>query len=118
MDKKLMLAVAGAGKTTYIINKVCTEYRKVLVITYTDANYNNIISKLREQNDGVIPDGIIVYKYLHSFIDFAINHFFRIKLELKGLITNQIKTDMLSHPIWNIISIQVIGYIVTELHCY
>lgn len=28
----------------------------------------------------------------------------------KGLITNQIKTDMLSHPIWNIISIQVIGY--------
>ena len=63
MDKKLMLAVAGAGKTTYIINKVCTEYRKVLVITYTDANYNNIIFKLREQNDEVIPDGIIVYKY-------------------------------------------------------
>ena len=59
MDKKLMLAVAGAGKTTYIINKVCTEYRKVLVITYTDANYNNIIFKLREQNDEVIPDGII-----------------------------------------------------------
>ena len=49
MDKKLMLAVAGAGKTTYIINKVCTEYRKVLVITYTDANYNNIIFKLREE---------------------------------------------------------------------
>ena len=42
MDKKLMLAVAGAGKTTYIINKVCTEYRNVLIITYTDANYNNI----------------------------------------------------------------------------
>lgn len=29
MDKKLMLAVAGAGKTTYIINKVCAEYKKV-----------------------------------------------------------------------------------------
>ena len=58
-----MLAVAGSGKTTYIINKVCAEYKKVLVITYTDANYNNIISRLRERNDGVIPEGISVFKY-------------------------------------------------------
>ena len=28
MDKKLMLSVAGAGKTTYIINKICTKYKR------------------------------------------------------------------------------------------
>ena len=72
-----MLAVAGAGKTTYIINKVCAEYKKVLIITYTDANYNNIISRLRERNDGVIPEGISVLSILHFFIAFAINRFFQ-----------------------------------------
>ena len=85
MDKKLMLAVAGAGKTTYIINKVCTEYRNVLIITYTDANYNNIISKLREQNDGVIPDGITVYKYFTFLYRFCYKPFLSDQVGAKGI---------------------------------
>ena len=47
-----MLAVAGAGKTTYIINKVCAEYKKVLIITYTDANYNNKFKQTNAVEDG------------------------------------------------------------------
>ena len=41
MDKKLVLAVAGSGKTTEIINKVNYD-DKTIIITYTENNYNNI----------------------------------------------------------------------------
>ena len=40
MDKKLVLAVAGSGKTTEIINKVNYD-DKTIIITYTENNYNN-----------------------------------------------------------------------------
>lgn len=85
MDKKLMLAVAGAGKTTYIINKVCAEYRNVLIITYTDANYNNIISKLRDQNDGVIPEGITVFKYFTFLYRFCYKPFLSDYVGARGI---------------------------------
>lgn len=85
MDKKLMLAVAGAGKTTYIINKVCAEYKKVLIITYTDANYNNIISRLRERNDGVIPEGISVFKYFTFLYRFCYKPFLSDYVGARGI---------------------------------
>ena len=48
MDKTLILAVAGAGKTTEIINNIKKD-DKTLIITYTENNYNilknNIIKK-------------------------------------------------------------------------
>lgn len=85
MDKKLMLAVAGAGKTTYIINKVCAEYKKVLIITYTDANYSNIISRLREKNDGVIPEGISVFKYFTFLYRFCYKPFLSDYVGARGI---------------------------------
>ena len=80
-----MLAVAGSGKTTYIINKVCAEYKKVLVITYTDANYNNIISRLRERNDGVIPEGISVFKYFTFLYRFCYKPFLSDYVGARGI---------------------------------
>ena len=60
MDKKLILAVAGAGKTTYIINNV--KYgKRTLILIYTDANYENIIQKIRIENNGVIPDNVTMF---------------------------------------------------------
>ncbi len=85
MDKKLMLAVAGAGKTTYIINEICKKYQNVLIITYTDSNYNNIISKLREQNEGVIPDGVTVYKYFTFLYRFCYKPFLSDHIRAKGI---------------------------------
>lgn len=85
MDKKLMLAVAGAGKTTYIVNKVCAEYKNVLIITYTDANYNNIISRLRDKNDGVIPDGINVFKYFTFLYRFCYKPFLADHIGARGI---------------------------------
>lgn len=42
MDKKVIFAVAGSGKTTYIINGLSADKRS-LIITYTTANYYNIL---------------------------------------------------------------------------
>lgn len=85
MDKKLMLAVAGAGKTTYIINKVCAEYKNVLIITYTDTNYNNIITKLREKNDDVIPERISVFKYFTFLYRFCYKPFLSDYVGARGI---------------------------------
>lgn len=61
MDKKVIFAVAGSGKTTYIIEKLTLEKRS-LVITYTINNLNNlrvgIINKF-----GYFPDNIKLMSY-------------------------------------------------------
>ena len=101
MDKKLMLAVAGAGKTTYIIKKVCVEYRKVLVITYTDANYNNIISKLRDQNNGVIPEGVSVFKYFTFLYRFCYKPFLSDYVGAKGINYESNKNRYANSNNWN-----------------
>lgn len=45
MDRRLMLAVAGSGKTTYLINKLNLEQR-FLIVTYTDNNLANIRQRI------------------------------------------------------------------------
>lgn len=61
MDKRLILAVAGAGKTTEIINNIKKD-DKTLIITYTENNCkilkNDIIKKFKG-----IPDNIKIYTY-------------------------------------------------------
>ena len=45
MDKRVIFAVAGSGKTTYIVNELSLEKRS-LILTYTDGNYDNISRKI------------------------------------------------------------------------
>lgn len=68
MDKRLILAVAGSGKTTYIVNKLDLETRH-LIISYTRENIRNlhlgIINKF-----GYFPENISLYSFfgfLYSF---------------------------------------------------
>ena len=42
MDKKLILSVAGSGKTTLIISQLNVD-SKALILTYTENNYLNLI---------------------------------------------------------------------------
>lgn len=44
MDKRIIFAVAGAGKTTTIINKLSLE-EDSLIITYTENNFKNLKKK-------------------------------------------------------------------------
>lgn len=56
MDRRLMLAVAGSGKTTYLINKLNLE-RRFLIVTYTDNNLANIRQRIIN-TFGYVPQNI------------------------------------------------------------
>ena len=45
MDKRIIFAVAGSGKTSLIIEKLTLEKRNLL-ITYTENNFINLRSKI------------------------------------------------------------------------
>ena len=45
MDKKVIFAVAGSGKTSHIVENLSLNKRS-LIITYTTANYDNIKAKI------------------------------------------------------------------------
>ena len=82
MDKKIILAVAGAGKTTELLNKINLS-QKILIITYTESNYitikNKIILKFQK-----IPDNIKIFKYF-TFIYRECFLPFKANMEVNGL---------------------------------
>jgi superfamily I DNA/RNA helicase len=68
MDKKVVLAVAGSGKTRSIIDKLSLE-KRALIITYTNNNYANLRQRVIEKF-GEVPANISLYTYfsfLYSF---------------------------------------------------
>ena len=70
----LLLAVAGAGKTTYIVEKLITEkYKHALVLTYTNLNRDNILSKIRERFNGIVPENIRI----DTLFSFLFNFFYK-----------------------------------------
>ena len=69
MDKTVMFAVAGAGKTTYIINQLSSTKRS-LIVTYTDGNYINLSRKICDKFGGKFPENVTLmtyFKFLYSF---------------------------------------------------
>ena len=66
MDRLLMLAVAGSGKTTYIINKLDLEHR-FLIVTYTDNNVAHI-KKAIIKKFGYEPQNITLLSYFQFLI--------------------------------------------------
>lgn len=68
MDKRVILAIAGSGKTSHIVAELPTDER-ALVLTYTDSNVKNLQYKILERFN-CIPDNIVLLSYftfLHSF---------------------------------------------------
>lgn len=65
MDKRIILAKAGSGKTTEIINRLDVN-NKNLIITYTQSNYNTLKSKIIKKYKE-IPQNIKIYTYF-SFL--------------------------------------------------
>ncbi len=74
MDKKVIFAVAGSGKTTYIVNSLSLEER-YLIITYTDANYNNLLRKILQKFNGYWPENISLMKYFTFLYRFCYKPF-------------------------------------------
>ena len=59
MDKKLIHAVAGSGKTRKIIDDLDTS-RRALIITYTIKNQEEIRNRVYEKFD-MIPENVHIF---------------------------------------------------------
>ena len=84
MDKRVIFAVAGSGKTTCIINSLSCDKRS-LIITYTNNNYNNLIKKIAEKFDGEWPENIRVMTYFKFLYRFCYKPFLSDSLKAKGV---------------------------------
>lgn len=83
MDKRLILSVAGSGKTTEAISKLNTKDR-FLLITYTRNNYDNIRHRVIDKFQ-CVPDNIRIYTYFTFLYSFCFKPFFLRKTNAKGI---------------------------------
>ncbi|KAB2684759.1 MULTISPECIES: AAA family ATPase [Brucella] len=84
MDKSVIFAVAGAGKTTHLVSSL-DEERRFLIITYTQANYNNIRTKIINRF-GYLPANIIIFTYFSFLHGFCYKPFLRQRKNTRGII--------------------------------
>ena len=81
MDKRIIFAVAGAGKTTTIINKLSLEENS-LIITYTENNFKNLKKKVIDKF-GYLPENIKIYTYFNFLYSFCYKPFLTNRLKAK-----------------------------------
>lgn len=68
---KLIIAAAGAGKTTYLIHEALKQDREVLITTYTEANESEIKKKFLEIN-GFIPKNVIIQTWFSMLLQHGV----------------------------------------------
>lgn len=85
MDKRVIFAVAGSGKTTYIIDNLSL-IKRSLIVTYTTGNYDNLCAKIIKRFNGIWPPKIIVMSYFEFLYRFCYKPFLADKLKLKGIL--------------------------------
>lgn len=70
MDKKLIHAVAGSGKTREIVESLCTN-KRIAIITYTMANQEELKTRVIKKF-GYMPDNIHIFGLFQFLYDFCI----------------------------------------------
>lgn len=83
MDKCLMLAVAGSGKTTFLINLLNTENR-FLLVTYTRNNHEHLRRSIIKKF-GYIPEKIKVLTFFQFLYSFCFRPFCGFKMKTRGI---------------------------------
>lgn len=83
MDKSVVFAVAGAGKTSRIVASL-DEVQRFLIVTYTESNYGNLRSKII-QRFGYFPNNVTLYTYFRFLHSFCYRPFLRSKKNTKGV---------------------------------
>ncbi|MBU3050286.1 hypothetical protein KNV96_19280, partial [Chryseobacterium indologenes] len=66
---KLLISVAGSGKTTYLVRQALTVSDSVLITTYTEANEREIRKKFYQIN-GCIPSNVTI----QTWFSFLLQH--------------------------------------------
>lgn len=84
MDKAIILAVAGSGKTTHIVNSLSKQKRS-LIVTYTTNNYKNIENKISQKFNGGWPESIVVMTYFTFLYRFCYKPFLSDVIGAKGI---------------------------------
>lgn len=85
MDKKVIFAVVGSGKTTHIVSRLSNSKRS-LIVTYTTANYENLRKKITEKFNGVWPASVTLMTYFSFLFGFCYKPFLSDKYKARGLI--------------------------------
>ena len=85
MDKRVIFAVAGSGKTTYIVNSLTLDKRS-LIITYTDTNYINLSIKIAKQFGGIWPSNIKLMTYFQFLLRFCYRPFLSDIIRARGIV--------------------------------
>ncbi|MDH4263447.1 MAG: UvrD-helicase domain-containing protein, partial [Spirochaetia bacterium] len=83
MDKRVVFAVAGSGKTTNIINRINKDSR-CLIITYTDNNAKQLKFRIIAKF-GEIPKGVRVYTYFTFLYSFCFRPICGYEANIKGI---------------------------------
>jgi len=75
MSNKLIIAAAGSGKTTYLVNQALSQKNgKVLITTYTQANEAEIRKKIIEVNK-CIPENVTVQTWFSFLLQHGVRPF-------------------------------------------
>ena len=83
MDKKVIFAVAGSGKTTHIVSGLDLE-RRFLLVTYTDNNLSHLRRKIIEKF-GFLPSNVVLLSYFTFLYSFCFKPFLLMKLRTSGI---------------------------------
>lgn len=83
MDKRVVFAVAGSGKTSSIIDRINEESR-CLIITYTDNNTRNLKNRIIKKF-GEIPKGVHIYSYFTFLYSFCFRPLCGYEIKTKGI---------------------------------
>lgn len=83
MDKKVVFAVAGSGKTTSIIERLDLA-RRFLIVTFTHANHDNLRAKIIGKF-GWLPDNIVVMTYFSFVYGFCYRPILGLRMADKGI---------------------------------
>lgn len=100
MDKSLILAVAGSGKTTLIVDKLNLE-KRFLLITYTINNTRNLKEAIIKKF-GYLPENINIYSYYNFLYSFCLKPFLGYKLKPNGIYWDFTPTFTNTLPLTNL----------------
>jgi DNA helicase-2/ATP-dependent DNA helicase PcrA len=87
VDKSVIFAVAGSGKTTRIVEQLDVE-RRVLLLTYTENNHTDLRRRIIERF-GYVPDNIVLRTYFAFLHSFCYRPYLSMKLKSKGITFRQ-----------------------------
>lgn len=110
MDKTVIFAVAGSGKTTRIVETLSLDKRS-LIVTYTNGNRDNLQRKILLKFNGSWPENITLMTFFSFLYSFCYKPFLSDRVKAKGIIYER-------NPNWGLKQNQPAYYLTTNRYLY